>query len=162
MNAEIWTLSGVIVGAAGALGAAALTSRAARRAPLATQRRDKRREVYAAFVGVAAELTVAADPNASGGYRINSASPDPEEWVRELNAIRRRLLATYPLVQLEGPQEVERSGMAVMNAAMDLVMAADNVTLADVPRFAQVFGEVQKLSDAVAAFLVDCQAVLRI
>ncbi|WP_328665539.1 hypothetical protein OG905_00980 [Streptomyces sp. NBC_00322] len=162
MNAEIWTLVGVVVGAAGALGAAALTSRAARRAPLATQRRDKRREAYAAFVGVATELAIAADPNDSGGYRINGAAPDPEEWVQELNRVRRRLLAAYRLVQLEGPEEVERSGMEVMNAAMRLVMAADNVTLADVPRTGQVYGELLKLQDAVAAFLVTCQTALRI
>ncbi|WP_406002397.1 hypothetical protein [Streptomyces sp. NBC_00829] len=162
MNAELWTLAGVIVGAAGALGAATLTSRAARRAPLATHRRDKRREAYAAFVGVATELAIAAEPHASSGFRINSVAPNPEEWVQELNTIRRRLLAAYPLVQLEGPQEVERSGMAVMNAALVLVMAADNVALADVPPAMQVSGEVQKLSDVVATFLVDCQTALRI
>ncbi|MEU4507303.1 MULTISPECIES: hypothetical protein [unclassified Streptomyces] len=162
MNAETWALAGVIVGAAGALGAAAISSRAARRAPLDTQRRDKRREVYAAFISVAKELEIAADINSSGGYRMHHADPDAEEWVQELNRLRRQLMATHPLVQLEGPHEVERSSMEVMNAAMTLVMAADNVTHADVPEFSQVAGEIRTLSDATRAFLMHCQAVLRI
>ncbi|MFE5974398.1 hypothetical protein ACFQ64_19840 [Streptomyces sp. NPDC056460] len=162
MSAEIWALAGVVVGAAGGLGAAAISSRAARRAPLDTQRRDKRREVYAAFVRVASEMEIKADPHSAGGYRLDSAAPDAEEWVHELNRLRRELMATYPLIQLEGPREVERSGMEVMNAALMLVMAADTVTLADTPQLTKVAREIEKLSVAIRAFLVDCQAVLRI
>ncbi|MFF7504148.1 hypothetical protein ACFZBM_32690 [Streptomyces lavendulae] len=162
MNAQIWTLVGVLVGVAGALGAAAMSSRAARRAPLDAQRRDKRREVYAAFLSVAADLAVAADPNSANGYRINGAAPDPEEWVQELNRLRRLLMAKYPLVRLEGPEGVEHSGMQVMSAAMSLVMAADNVTVADVPRFGTVAEPANNLSDAIEAFVVDCQRTLRI
>ncbi|MFI8916501.1 hypothetical protein ACIGW4_33485 [Streptomyces sp. NPDC053513] len=162
MNAEIWALVGVVVGAAGALGAAAISSRAAQRAPLDAHRRDKRREAYAAFVSAATELAVSADPNSANGYRVRGANPDPEEWVQELNRLRRLLMARYALIQLEGPEEVERSGREVMNAAMILVMDADNVTLADVPRFGLVAEAVGKLSDATQAFLVDCQKTLRI
>jgi hypothetical protein len=162
MSAELWALAGVVVGTAGAIGAAAISSRAVRRTPLDTQRRDKRREAYAAFVGVATELEITADPNSANGYRISHAGPDAEEWVQELNRLRRQLMATYPLVQLEGPRKVECSGTAVMNAAMVLVMAADDVTHADIPRLGQVAREVQKLADANRAFLADCQAVLRI
>ncbi|WP_141662966.1 hypothetical protein [Streptomyces sp. Wb2n-11] len=159
MDQGILTIVGVIAGSAGAITAATITARGARRHQAHTQRRDKRRDAYAAFLAGVHEFHAVAYPHGANGF---ASDPDPEReeygptWQKELSDAYRKLSAAHPLVRLEGPDEVEDAALAVMNAALTLRMNVNNFE----QRHGSGGAELNRLDLAEAAFLAQARKAL--
>ncbi|MFJ3793875.1 hypothetical protein [Kitasatospora sp. NPDC090091] len=159
MNQGIWTIIGVLVGSGGAVTSAFITSRGARRHQLLTQQRDKRREAYAALLRAAHTLSTNAYPHAANGYPLGGPTESEQYtpvWVDEVTNDYRELCAAFPLIALEGPEEVSEAAQKVLGAAFNVVQSADSVVQPDfagTPASAVMSARTLKLSDAVDSFL---------
>jgi hypothetical protein len=160
MDHGILTVIGVIAGSAGAITAATITARGARRHQAHTQRRDKRRDAYANFLAAAHDFDAFAYPHGANGFFTAPGERDyGPDWQKHLSDAYRKLSGAYPLIRLEGPDEVMNAAQEVMNRALTLRMNVND--LGDAERRTGPSGDdLNKLGRALEEFLVQARKAL--